>query len=149
MANNAINWESNPSLTSYLTTELNSLADAANKLGAAIDNSAGLDMYADVEISLAAQGSARSAGAYVAVYLIPSADGGTTYAYGGDSLDPGANHLVATVPFDAATTARDQLATMIPVPPGHFKLLIQNQTGQALAASGSTVQYRLYSAEVQ
>ena len=149
MANNAINWESNPSLTSYLTTELNSLANGGNKLGAAIDNSAGLDMYMDVEINIAEQGSARSAGAYVAVYLVPSADGGTNYAYGADALTPGANHLVATVPFDAAVTARIQLATMMPAPPGHFKLLVQNATGQALAASANTFSYRLYSAELQ
>lgn len=149
MANNAINWESNPSLTSYLTTELNSLADGGNDLGGAIDNSSGLDMYMDLELSLAEQGSARDSGAYVAIYLIPSADGGSTYAYGGDSLDPGANHLVATIPFDAAVTARDQLATMIPVPPGHFKLLVMNETGQAFAGTGNTLSYRLYSAELQ
>lgn len=146
---NAINWESNPSLTSYLTTELNSLANAANKLGAAIDNSTGLDTHMDVQISIAAQGSARDNSAHIAIYLIPSADGGTTYAYGGDSLNPGSNTLVSVVPFDASTSARVQLGTLISVPPGHFKLLLQNNTGQALAASGNTASYRLYSLEVQ
>lgn len=149
MANNAINWESNPALTSYLTTDLNALANNGNKLGGTINNSAGLDTHMDVELSLAAQGSARSAGAYVGIYLLPSADGGTTFAFGGDALNPGANHLAATIPFDAATTARVQLATMIPVPPGHFQLLVQNVTGQALAATTNVLQYRLYSLEIQ
>ena len=144
----AVNWESNPSYTSYLTTELNSLADGANKLGAAIDNSTGLDMYMDVEVSLAAQGSARSAGAYVAVYLIPS-DDNSTYGYGDDSTDPPAQSWLANVAFDAATNARVSVTTMLPVPPGYFKLLVMNETGQAFAASGSTVSYRLYSVESQ
>lgn len=146
---NAINWESNPSYTSYLTTGLNSLANGGNVLGAAIDNSTGLDTYCDVEVSLAAQGSARSNGAFVAVYLLPSGDGGTTYAYGDASTDPAPEHLAARVGFDAATTARDQVSLPFTVPPGHFKILVQNQTGQAFAASGSTVQYRLYSLEIQ
>jgi len=145
---NAINWESSPSLTSYLTTELNSLADGANKIGAAIDNSSGLDRWMDVELYINTQGSARDSGAYVAVYLIPAPDG-TNYVYGGDSTDPPANTWVANLALDAATTARYIAAQMIPVPPGLFKLLFINETGQALASSGNTAGYRLYSEEVQ
>lgn len=146
---NAINWESNPALTSYLTTELNSLANDGNKLGAAINNSVGLDMYMDVELNLATQGSARSAGAFVAIYLIPSLDGGTNYCYGADDLDPPANTLVVTLPLDAAVTARYVTATGILVPPGHFKLLVENKTGQAFKADSNVLQYRLYSEEIQ
>jgi hypothetical protein len=146
---NAINWESSPALVSYLTTELNSLANAARVIGAAIDNSSGLDMYMDVEAYVAAQGSARSAGAYLGIYLIPSLDGGTNYGYGDATDAPPASGLVAALPLDAATTARRVQATMIPVPPGHFKLIISNATGQAFAAADSTLAYRLYSTEVQ
>ncbi len=146
---NAINWETNPSLTSYLTTELNSLANNARIIGAAIDNSAGLDMYMDVEAYVAEQGSARSAGAYLGIYLIPSLDGGTNYGYGDATDAPPASSLVAALPLDAAVTARRVQATMIPVPPGHFKLIESNATGQAFAAAGSTLAYRLYSTEVQ
>lgn len=144
----AINWESSPALTGYLTTELNSLANDGNKLGAAIDNSSGLDMFMDVEFVLATQGSARSAGAHIAVFLIPAPDG-TNYVYGDDSTDPPINRLVATLPLDAATTARRVASQMIAVPPGLFKLLFENKTGQALAASGNTAGYRLYSPESQ
>lgn len=146
---NAINWESNPSLTAYLSTDLNSLANAARFLGGAIDNSSGLDMYMDLEVYVAAQGSARSAGGYVAVWLIPSLDGGTNYCFGDATVAPPASTLVATLPLDAATDARYVTATMIPIPPGHFKLLIGNNTGRAFAAANSTLKYRLYSTEVQ
>ena len=144
----AINWESSPSLTSYLTTELNSLADAGNKLGAEIDNSTGLDTHMDVEVNLAAQASARDSGANVEVYLVPALDG-TNYSYGSDSVDPPPQFKVAAVGFDAATTARRSGAQLILVPPGKFKLLFINSTGQAFAASGNTAGYRLYSLESQ
>ena len=143
----AVKWGSSPATTSYLTTDLNSLANDGNKLGAAIDNSTSLHMYIDVDFDLALQGTARTAGAHIAVFLIPAVDG-TNYASGDDSFDPPANRFVAALSLDAAVTARRVAAQMIPVPPGLFKLLFENKTGQAFAASGNVAAYRLYSVSV-
>lgn len=143
-----INWDSSPSLTSYLTTGLNSLANDAQVLGAEIDNSTALDTFVDVEFFVNTQGVSRSTGAYIAVFLIPALDG-TNYAYGDGSTDPPANRLLATLPLDAATTARRLAAQMLAIPPGKFKLLFENKTGQALAASSNTAGYRAYSLEGQ
>ncbi len=141
-------WDSSPALTGYLTTGLNSLANDGQVLGAEIDNSTALDTFCDVEFNVATQGSARSAGAYIAVFLIPTPDG-TNYWYGDGSTDPPANRLIATLPLDAAVTARRTGAQMLTIPPGKYKLLFENKTGQALAASGNTAGYRNYSLESQ
>lgn len=138
------------SATTYLSTELNSLADGANKLGAKIDNEADgeNEMFIDVEFSIATQGSARDAGAYVALYLLESVDG-TNFTYGSDSVDPPASALIDVFLLDAATTARYVCLTNLQLPPLDFKLLLMNETGQAFASSGNTLKYRIHSLEQQ
>ena len=141
-----IQFSSYPGLTTYLTTELNSLANGSRKLGAALDTNQATHMA--IELDLAAQGSARSAGAQVEVYLLKSLDGGTDYDYGSDSLDPPLTTLVAILPLDAATTARvvnAMFALPGDLPSG--KLLLKNVTGQAFAASATTLKYALYNVE--
>lgn len=136
-------FESMPSLTSYLSTELNSLANGGNKLGAAFDTTQALNIA--VELSVAAQGSARSAGATVYVYLLKSLDAGSNYDYGSDSLDPAASCLLTQFLLDAATTAR-VLTAIVPLPGdlAYAKLLLKNSTGQAFAASGTTLKYCVF-----
>lgn len=143
-------WEAPASIQTYLSTELNSLADGANKLGAKIDNVADgeNELFMVLELYLATQGSARSAGATVDVYVLPSVDD-TNFCYGSDSVDPPASAYVGSFPLDAATTARYATLHNIPLPPLDFKILVINETGQAFAASGNTLKYRLYSFESQ
>lgn len=146
---NAINWEASPARTSYLTTELNSLANAGKVLGAAIDNSSALDMYMDLELYVAVQGSARSAGARVDIYLVSSIDGGTNYGWGDATDTPPGECLVWSFSLDAATTARYCVSRPFPIGPGHHKIVILNATGQALKADSNVLQYRLLSEEIQ
>lgn len=139
-------YSSFPSLTSYLTTELNSLANGSRKLGAALDTAQAT--YMAVEVEIAAQGSNRSATAVIEVYLLKSFDGGTDYDYGSDSLDPALTNLAASLPLDATTTAR-VITAMFPLPGDlpYCKLLLKNVTGQAFASSGNTLKYALFSIE--
>ena len=141
----SFDWESLPSPTTYLTTELNALADGGNKLGAAIDFNQKTGCA--VEVALAEQGAARDTGAFVAVYLIKSIDGGTTYEYGDDSVDPPDSSQRLTAPFDAAVTARVWSGAFYVPFDMHGKLLIMNVTGQAFAATGNTVRYSIFSQE--
>lgn len=137
-------WIAPESLTSYFTTELNSLADSTSDttgfsaVGAEIANETNLYQYINLQLAVATQGSARSAGAFVAVYINYAADG-STYD---DTSDKAFAELLAVFPLDAATTARTLTKTNIPIPPIDFKLLVLNDTGQALAATLNTLKYR-------
>jgi hypothetical protein len=131
------------SIASALTTDLNSLANgSASAASAALDNTSNLDLYHDLTLTVAAQGSARSAGATVSVYLVMALDG-TNY----DDANATTAELVAVFPLDAATTARQATRRDVPVPPGLFKYFVVNNTGQAFAASGNIVEYRAHSIE--
>lgn len=143
-------WEAPASIQTYLTTELNSLADGANKLGAKIDNVADgqNEMFLNLELSIAAQASSRSSDARVEVFVLYSVDD-TNFDMGDDSTDPRPDALATVLLLDAATTARYRVAVNLPIAPLDFKLLIINETGQAFAASGNTLKYRLHSVETQ
>lgn len=123
------------------TTSLNSLANVTNSAASsAIDNTTLLDLYMDLELVIATQGSARVTGGVVAVYLVMALDG-TNY---GDVHETTAE-LVATFLLDSATTARRATVRDIPIPPGLFQLFVRNNTGQAFAASGNTLKRRTHS----
>ncbi len=134
------------SANTVLSTELNSLGDGSNKItSTALSNDAATterELYADWSLSLAAQGTARDSGASVELYIIPEVDG--TYAYGGDSLDPSPNHYVGSFSFDAATTARVDILVGRPLPNSDYHVLLQNNTGQAFAASGNVLKQEVY-----
>ena len=124
-----------------LTTELNSLANgSATAASTAIDNTSALDLFMDVELVVATQGSARSAGATISVYQANSLDG-TNY----DDASTSTAELIAVFPLDAATTARRRTVRDVPCGPNKFKLFALNSTGQALASSGNTVSVRFHS----
>lgn len=130
-------------IATALSTDLNSLANNTNSAAsAAIDNTTNLDLFHDLTLNLAAQGSARTAGGTVGVYLTMALDG-STY----DAVDHTCAELVAVFQLDATTTARQLTRRDVPVPPGLFKYFIRNQTGQAFAASTNTLRYRAHSVE--
>ncbi len=131
------------SIASALTTELNSLGSGStSSASSAIDNTSNLDLYHDLTLTVAAQGSARSAGATVSVYMTMALDG-TNY----DDTNATTAELVAVFPLDAATTARQATRRDVPIPPGLFKYFVVNSTGQAFAASGSLLEFRAHSIE--
>ena len=143
-------WEAPAAIVSYLSTELNSLADGGNDLGAKVDNVADgeNEMFLDLELLIALQGGSRDADGRVEIYILYSVDD-TNFDMGGDSTDPRPESLLTVFSLDAATTARYRTVTGLPIAPFDFKLLVMNETGQAFAASGNTLKYRLHSAEAQ
>lgn len=146
----AVTWQAPSALTSYLTTELNSLADSTSDttgfsaVGAEIANGTALNRFIALELVLATQGAARTAGGFVAVYINLSADG-TNYD---DTSNKAFAQLLAVFPLDAATTARRLTLADIPIPPVDFKMLVLDDTGQAFAATGNSLSYRTYNETV-
>jgi len=136
------------SAETVMTTEMNALASGSLAItSSAISNDAAgeLDLYADFRLYLATQGTARSAGANVTVWILPEVDG--TYPYGSAALEPQAELIVGSFSFDAAVTARYAVLRDVPLSPSDFHLVVQNNTGQALGATGNTIVIERHSIE--
>jgi hypothetical protein len=140
------NWTSYVAIQTYLSTELNSLANDGNKLGAAIDNSTNRDFYLDVEVYLASVDLSVQTNPAIYIYLVKSLDD-TNYEDGSDSVDPAKAPTQVIALRVVNATQRRVTETPIVIPPGSFKLLIENKAGAALASSGNTVKYRKFSEE--
>ncbi len=145
-----IRWTDYSAASTVLSTELNRLAAASNAISAAIDNTstgfAGMT-YSDWELYLAAPGTARSTGAYVGFYIMPSIDG-TNYGYGSATLDPSPNKLIGTFVPDASASARYCSLTHVILPAGKFCVLVDNQTGASLMSTGNTLKMTGYDQEI-
>ena len=126
--------------TVLLTTALNSLASSGNSTAStAFDNGTLRYTRADVQLYLAAQGSARTSGAIVTLFMLTRTDG-TNY----DTLSDLTAEPVAVFALDAATAARYVTVRGLTLPPENVQFFLRNGTGQALASSGNTVTMRPY-----
>jgi hypothetical protein len=142
-----VTWNSPASIATALSTELNSLADGSRALSAAIDNETNLARFLDLELLVAAQGSARDDTAHVEMHILYSIDG-THYSFGDASINPSAAAPVAVFALDGSTNERYVALAGIPIAPLKFKLLLVNQTGQAFASSGSTLKQRTHNEKI-
>lgn len=112
-----------------------------------IDNSTALDVFCDVSFI---GGSITSAAPnYIAIYLYPLLDDGTTYGDGrfGTSAagPPPSNYAVGSIGLPVGTQAITGEVLGIRLPPGKFKFVLYNQAGATLAGSGAnSLKYRTY-----
>lgn len=145
---NAIKWEaSSTSRGNVLTTELNSLANAAySAVGTEIDNSANLDQWGSLLINLASLNP--TSGAYLQVYLVPATDG-TNYDDAPSSTNPAFQMLVGQVAVATGTATKRISTPWFRLPPTKFKCVLQNGTGVALGATGNTVTLYTNNDEIQ
>jgi hypothetical protein len=129
--------------TDVLTTELNSLANNSTAITAAIDNTSNHFIYIDVELEVTF-GSAPTLNAGLNLYVVPSQDG-TNYADGSAGTPgtiPAPHCLRGVFLVRAVTSAQRIILERIEVPPGLYKLLLENKAGQTTAASGNVLAYR-------
>lgn len=143
MATSTVKWSTYSAATTYLSSELDALADAGNKLGGALDNTVPHDMYSDWQV-YATAAATRDVGGRIDLYFLPSVDG-TNYAYGDDSVDPSTASLVGSMILPSGSTSEySSVLTHVLMPAGKFKALAENQTGAALGGSASIIQFAIY-----
>ncbi len=132
-------WAAPETLTTALTTELNSLANGSFcTASAAIDNTTPVRYeYILLEVNLASL--SPTSGAYLDVWIEYSADG-TNYSDHGKALQ--VQGALASWQLDTAASTAQRLPPVIrPLLPMKFKLALRNGAGVALASSGSTLKY--------
>lgn len=135
-------------VATVMSTELNALTQPTGKaISSALDNSDAvaqptLDLFADLELKVTFA-SAPTAGTVVELYLLPSIDG-TVYPDGSASILPQSSLYVGGFAVRAVTTAQVMVLRGVALPPGSFKLLVQNTTNVAFPATGSTLRMNTY-----
>lgn len=136
-------------------TITNTLANGIWYQTATIDNGTIKAMWAEVFITATTNTSVGSTAGTVDVYMAPSVDGGTDFAGGASGTEgvylptnaDGADmQFIGKLPADALeTTARTyKKRFVIHDVPEDFALVVENNTGQALASSGNTLEVRLH-----
>lgn len=131
-------------VANVLTTELNSLANNTNTAASGlIQNDTGLHLYATFELILAAQGTNRTAGAFIGLYVIEALDGTTL-----DTVNHDTAQLLCAFPLDSGALAARQVSRRFnQLAPGEYAFFARNATGQTLAASGSSIRVRFHNLE--
>lgn len=137
-------WNAPSATSSVLTTELNSLSNnTMSAASSAIANQTNLDIFVDIEVNLASLSPA--AGAYVALYIELAVDGTNYPAQSDADLRLTSSQLLCVVPLGTtASTAQRVAVRNVVIPPGSFKIKLDNQAGVALNASGNTVKFNAY-----
>jgi hypothetical protein len=133
------------------TATLNSIANGnAIASSLTLTNATALDMFCDISINLAS--AAFVAPNVIGVYIYPLNKDGSTYGDGRFTASavgpPPSTYWVANIQLVAATQAQEGTAQRIVLPPGGFKVVLYQNGGIALAASGNTCQYRTYNRSV-
>lgn len=148
---NKILWEQPyVSRGTVLASELNSLANngisgvSGSGTGVAIDNATNLDQYGTFRLSVTF-GSNPSAGGSVNVYELVSVDGST---YGSSAATTQLRFLCA-IPVNASTSAQVLDSPLVLLRPAASKYVLENKTGVAFPASGSTLALYTANDEVQ
>ena len=140
---NIAKWNAPSAVVTVLSTELNSLANnTLSAASAAIANQTNRDLYCDLELVLGALSPGTTP--YVTIYILEAIDG-TNYPPATAALRNQPAQVLCTIPVDttAATAQRIAVRNLL-LPPGTFERVLDNQTGVALAASGTTVKIQAY-----
>lgn len=127
-----------------LTTELNALANgSASAASAAIANQTNLEVYADIELSLASLSPASPN--YCTLYILEAIDSVNYPSATAAVLRNQPAQILCTFALDTtAATAQRLVVRNVLLPPCTFKLVLDNQAGVALGATSNTLKMVTY-----
>lgn len=145
MATNFL-WGTVGSVVHLLTTELNTLANAAGAAYGPEVGGANSAMRGQLYLHIASSSLAFTAASFVSVYLVPSSTTATGATYptytSGASYKYSGNGFVGNIAINPATQSANVVDEVLPgiiVPAGFFKCILVNNTGVTLPASGNTL----------
>lgn len=134
-------------IVSVMTTELNSLANSSRAISGAMGGDAShAALLGDWELAVTF-GTGPTLDAAIDLYLVPAVDG-TNYVDGDASIRPAPNLYVGSFYVRNVTSAQRMAIRDVPMPPGLYKAVIANNSGQAFPSSGSTLKVRPHSRRV-
>jgi len=118
---------------------------------AGVANGTNLDQYMDLSFKLAIASSTIAAGANIAFFIYLLQQDGTTYGDGQLTAGTAANVSptfppCGVFPLVAAASQTNLVGniTGVVLPPGTFKIAVQNNSGFALTSGTQTASYRTY-----
>lgn len=134
------------SLLTLHSTEMNSLANnglAVSSVGGSsgkfTNSNTAAAIWAELFLTLGSIGSSLSAGACIPAWFLTSMDAGTSYE-SSSVAPPRAPDALFALPASTISAGQVFRSTgLIRLPALQFKVLVQNLTGQTLAASGNTI----------
>lgn len=130
-----------------LTTELDSLADAAySGVGSELENATNKDRFGIAEVGVTF-GSAPTDYSVLDLYMVTALDG-TNYPDGSASLRPSQEKWVGSFQLRAVTTAQRVQCAPFEMLGCKSKFILRNGSGQALPASGTTVNLYTFNREI-
>lgn len=134
-----LQWNAYSAAVNYLTTELNSLANGGWALSGLINNSVNLRVYSDIDVVLSAAVTAGSGNPTLDLYLIPAPDGtNSANPPGGTAGAVPVTYFVGAIAANASASFTRGTLRGIILPPGYFRIALQNNLGAALPATGNT-----------
>lgn len=121
---------------------LNALGNGSWATGAAVNNGTDKNELMDVAVRLNSAITPSGATARIDVYLIPDTNPGGTAAYATSrddvSADTPTQYKVGEIPgMDVASGFRYGMLAGVVIPPGNFKIQIENNMGVAFPSSAS------------
>lgn len=130
----------------------NSLADGSGAISAEVDNSTGLYMFGDLEVTMGGAVTSSGLDARIDVYLVPTYDGTNYPTPGGATTFTGTQWCgtissVETVGTVAVTSYTNGTCRGILLPPTKFKIGLVNELGAAFNGT-ATVKLRRYNSTV-